>query len=102
MYTRRYGRGLIVVRREGPLPRGTARFARQLDREFEKRFSDFERRAVRTVELRDGRQALFYSYVRRREGTVHSVVIVPAGSRNYALNTVAAGEPTTSRGRSGG
>jgi len=29
-----------------------------------------------------------YSYLRERRGTVHTILIVPAGSRSYVLNSV--------------
>jgi hypothetical protein len=87
---RRDGKGFLVVRAEGRAPESFRSFTRQLDREFEKRVPDFERRSTRTLRIKAG-PAYFYSYIRRRRGTVHSVVLVPAGQRSYVLNTIAPG-----------
>jgi hypothetical protein len=38
-----------------------------------------------------GGNAFFYSYIRKKKGTVHTVVVVPDGDRSYALNTVSKG-----------
>lgn len=84
------GKGFLVIRRERPAARDFAKLSRQLDRELTRRLKDFKRQSARTVKVRAGR-AFFYSYVRERRGTVHSIVIVPAGRRSYALNTVAQG-----------
>jgi hypothetical protein len=84
------GRGVLVVRLAGSAPRDFTAFTKRLDREFERRFRDFERKSARTLRVRAG-AAYFYSYIRRRRGTVHSVLIVPAGRRSYTLNTVAQG-----------
>jgi hypothetical protein len=84
------GKGFVVVRREGPAARDFAKLSRQLDQQLARRLKDFKKQSARTVKVRAGR-AFFYSYVRKRRGTVHSIVIVPAGGRSYALNTVAQG-----------
>lgn len=84
------GKGFVVIRREGPAARDFTKLSRDLDRELGRRLRDFKRQSARTVKVRAGR-AFFYSYVRERRGTVHSIVIVPAGARSYALNTVAQG-----------
>lgn len=87
---RRDGSGLIVVRAAGRAPASFEAFSRQLDREFARRLPDFERRTARVVRVRAGR-ALFYSYIRTRGGTVHSVVLVPSGGRSFVLDSVARG-----------
>lgn len=84
------GSGLIVVRAAGRAPASFEAFSRQLDREFARRLPDFERRSARVVRVEAGR-ALFYSYIRTRRGTAHSVVLVPAGERSFVLDTVARG-----------
>lgn len=84
------GKGFVVIRRERPAARDFTKLSRELDRELARRLKDFKRQSARTVKVRAGR-AFFYSYVRERRGTVHSIVIVPAGGRSYALNTVAQG-----------
>jgi hypothetical protein len=84
------GRGLVVIRREGRPPASFSTFAKELDREFERRLPDFQRRSVRALRINAGR-AWFYSYIRTRSGTAHSVVLVPADGGSYVLNTVARG-----------
>jgi len=42
------------------------------------------------VKLRSG-TALFTSYIRKKTGTVQSVVVVPAGSRTFTINTISRG-----------
>lgn len=87
---RKDGKGFVVIRRERRPRRDTARFARQLTRELEKRLPDFEQRTAKTVKVRAG-EAFFYSYIRKKTGTVHTIVIVPATRGSYVLNTVSSG-----------
>ena len=84
------GKGLVVIRREGRPPASFKAFARELDREFQHRLPDFQRSSVRALRIGAGR-AWFYSYIRTRSGTAHSVVLVPADGGSYVLNTVARG-----------
>ena len=84
------GKGFLVIRREGRPPGSIKTFSKQLDAEFKKRLPDFQKRTTRSLKIRAGR-AFFYSYIRRRKGTVHSVVVAPAPKGSYVLNTVAKG-----------
>ena len=84
------GKGFVVVRREGRPPKSFQSFTKDLDKEFEKRVPDFQKRTTRTLKIKAG-EAFFYSYIRKRAGTVHSVVLVPAQKGSYVLNTVAKG-----------
>ena len=84
------GKGFLVIRREGRPPKSMQDFAKQLDGEFQKRIPDFQKRTTRSLKIRAG-DAFFYSYIRKRKGTVHSVVLVPGPKGSYVLNTVAAG-----------
>ncbi len=94
---RKDGKGLIAVRREGRAPRSFRTFTKQLDSEFERRIPDFRKRSSRTLRIKAG-DAFFYSYIRERRGTVHSVVLVPAGTGSYVLNSlVQGGEPDAAR-----
>jgi hypothetical protein len=81
------GKGIIVVRREKPFAGKLSGFARDLRRELGRRLPDFKAMSARLVLVKAG-NAFFYSYVRERRGTVHTIVIVPAGSRSYVLNSV--------------
>jgi hypothetical protein len=87
---RQDGKGFLVIRAEGRAPASFAAFTKELDREFKKRIPDFQRRSTRTLRIKAG-PAYFYSYIRKEQGTVHSVVLVPAGQRSYVLNTIAPG-----------
>ena len=51
---------------------------------------DFRKQSSRIIETKAGK-AFYFSYIRERKGTVHTVVIVPKGARSYALNTVSQG-----------
>ena len=84
------GKGFLVIRREGKPPASIEAFTKDLDKEFAKRLPDFQKRTTRSLKIRAG-QAYFYSYIRKRKGTVHSVVLVPAAKGSYVLNTVARG-----------
>jgi PsbP-like protein len=87
---RKDGKGFIVVRREKRAPASFGAFSTQLTSELEKRVPDFQKRSAKTVKISGG-QAFLYSYVRKRRGTVHAVVIVPDGKRSYAINSVSRG-----------
>jgi hypothetical protein len=84
------GKGYVVLRREGRAPTNFNAFSADLNRELKKRVPDYQRQSSRIVQLRAGK-AFFFSYIRKRAGTVHTVVVVPAGDRSYALNTVSQG-----------
>lgn len=84
------GKGFVVIRKEKRATSDFTKLGRELDGELARRLKDFKKQSARTVKLRAG-QAFFYSYVLTGRGTVHSIVIVPAGARSYVLNTVAQG-----------
>jgi hypothetical protein len=75
---------------KGQAPREFKKFSADLTRELDRRLPDFQRRSSRVVRVRSG-SAFFYSYVRRRKGTVHTVTVVPAGNRSFAVDTVTPG-----------
>ncbi len=81
------GQGLVVVRRRGEVRDPLATLARRLRIKLDRQFPDFREVTSRTAAI-SGRTAHVYSYVRERKGSVHSVVIVPAGRRSYVLTTV--------------
>lgn len=84
------GKGTVVVRREKPFSGNLQKFARDLRTALDKRIPDFKEVSARIVNVASG-NAFYYSYVRTRRGTVHTIVIVPAGTRSYVLDTVTAG-----------
>jgi len=82
--------GFVFVRREGRAPKNFDAFSTQFTRELDQRLPDFQKRSARIVKTAGG-NAFFYSYIRKKRGTVHTVVVVPDGDRSYALNTVSKG-----------
>jgi len=85
------GKGFLVIRAERGQPASNlAAFSRDLRGELQRRVPDFQPRSSKTVKVRAG-NAHFSSYIRKRTGTVHTVVVVPAGTRTYTLNTVSRG-----------
>jgi hypothetical protein len=91
---RKDGKGYVILRKEDKrAPRDFGQFSGELTRELEQRVPDFQKQSSRVVKIRAG-EAFFYSYIRKRAGTVHSVLVVPAGKRSYAFNTVSRGGAT--------
>jgi hypothetical protein len=84
------GKAFLVVREEGPLEGDLAQLTRGLDRELERRFEDYTKTQAQVVQLEAGR-AFSYTYARTRAGTANGVVLVPAGDRSYAIDTVVLG-----------
>lgn len=85
------GKGFVVVRREqGRPPAKVEALSADLGKELRKRVPDFKERSTKQVKIRGG-SAVFTSYIRKRTGTVHSIVIVPAGNKTFTLNTVSRG-----------
>jgi hypothetical protein len=84
------GSGFVFVRQEGRAPKDFGSFSNELTRELKKLVPDFQKRSARVIKVAGG-QAFFYSYIREKKGTVHTVVVLPAGERSYALNTVSQG-----------
>jgi hypothetical protein len=85
------GKGVVIVRREqGTPPANLDKLGTDLGRQLKKRMPDLKLRSSKTVKLRSG-TALFTSYIRKKTGTVQSVVVVPAGRKTFTLNTVSRG-----------
>jgi hypothetical protein len=89
---RKDGKGLVVVRREqGAPPRDLKTLGDSVGKQLKKRIPDLKLRSQKVVKLKGG-PALFTSYIRKKTGTVQSVVVVPAsGKRVFTLNTVSRG-----------
>lgn len=80
--------GLLVVTQqpvEGDVD--LERLGSRLGRRIKSGLRDAREVAARPTRLPAG-DAFVYSFVRRRAGTVHTVVIVPSGSVAYLLNSV--------------
>ena len=90
--------GFVIVRREqGRAGGDLQRFTSSLIKELKRKVPDFKARTAKVIKLRSGK-AFFISYIRKQRGTVHGLVLVPAGSKTYTLNTVSAGKaPVTAR-----
>ena len=87
---RKDGKGFVVLRKEGRTPKNLTAFSGDLTRALDKRVPDFQKRSSKTIKIGAGK-AFFYSYIRKTNGTVHTVVLVPDGKRSYVLNTVSHG-----------
>jgi hypothetical protein len=59
----------------------------RLGRQIKSGVADAREVASRPTRLPAG-DAYVYSFVRRKAGTVHTIVIVPSGELTYVLNTV--------------
>ena len=88
---RKDGSGFLVVTREpGRLQKSFGQTATDLTRQLKSRMPDFAGRSSKTVDIRAGK-ALFVSFIREKTGTVHTVVVVPARSSTFTLNSVSRG-----------
>jgi hypothetical protein len=84
------GKGIAIVGKEASRSRDFDKLSRELDRELPKSFSDFEKVTSHTIAVKAG-QAFLYSYTRKKKGTANSVVVVPAKSGRFTINTVVTG-----------
>ena len=85
------GKGYVIIRREkGNPPANLAKLGTTLGAQLQRRIPDLKLRSSKTVKIRSG-TALFTSYIRKKTGTVQSVVVVPAGSRTFTINTISRG-----------
>ena len=87
---RKDGKGFVVIRCEGGRTQNFNQLSAGLDKELKKRVPDFKKRSSKTVKIKAG-NALFTTYIRKKTGTVHSVVVIPSGNRTFTLNTVSRG-----------
>ncbi len=82
------GKGILVIRVEKPFGGNLQKFAVDLREELDRRLNDFREVSARVIKVEAG-NAFFYSYIREQRGTMHTIVVVPAGSeRSYVLSTV--------------
>jgi hypothetical protein len=85
------GKGYVIIRREkGNPPANLAKLGTTLGAQLQRRIPDLKLRSSKTVKIRSG-TALFTSYIRKKTGTVQSVVVVPAGNRTFTINTISRG-----------
>jgi hypothetical protein len=88
---RKDGKGFVVLRKEGRAPQNFTSFSSDLSRALDKRVPDYQKRSSKVIKIAAG-QAFFFSYIRKQKGTVHTIVLVPAGKQSYVLNTVSSGD----------
>jgi hypothetical protein len=84
------GRGLVIVNEQARGSHDFARISSDLDSALRKDVPDFKKLSSHTVGVKAG-AAFVYSYVRTRERTANSVVVVPAGRRTYTISAVVTG-----------
>jgi hypothetical protein len=90
-------KGILILNRHAHTAGNLNQVARQLDRQLKRRIPDFRKVSEQRVNIKAG-SALFYSYIRKRKGTVHTVAVVPVGANDYTLNgVVAAGAKSVAR-----
>ena len=86
---RREGRSgvLVVAQRQTPDNLNLEQLGEKLGRQIKQGIPDAREVAARPTHLPAG-DAFVYSFVRKKAGTVHSVVVVPSGGVTYVLNSV--------------
>ena len=80
--------GFVVIRSAKRARGDMAPSARELARELSARLLDFKHVREEIVAI-GGRRAFLFTYVREQARTVHSIVVVPHGSRSYVIYTLA-------------
>lgn len=97
VFRRDDGEGLVIINSQKGRAGKFTTVARQLDKRLERRIPDFRKVRSRTVRVEAG-TALLYSYARRRKGTAHTLIVVPAGDHSYTINAaVSAGSQEAAR-----
>jgi hypothetical protein len=79
--------GILIVNRQSHVSSNFDKLSRQLDRRLKRSIPDFKKVSSHGVGIKAG-QAFLYSYIRKRKGTVHSVVVVPMRSGGFSLDAV--------------
>jgi len=87
------GKAFVVIRRSGKMPKNVQAFMEKLDGEFGRRFDDFQRQSAKVLEVRAGK-AYNYLYIRKQQGTVESVTVVPVARGSFTLNSIVEGGNT--------
>lgn len=80
-------RGIVIVNRQRRVTRNLDALSRQLDRSLSRGVRDFRKVSSQSVNVKAGRGFL-YSYIRKRNGTVHTLLAVQTPSGGYTLNAV--------------
>lgn len=81
------GKGIVIVRADGPAPRFDKKFTDSIDRQLKQRLPDYRLVETKIIQVRAGK-ALYFSYVRKTEGTLRTITVIPAGSRSYVIDTI--------------
>ncbi len=84
------GKAFVVIRRTGRMPKDVQAFMAKLDGEFSSRFDDFQRQSAKVIEVRGGK-AYNYLYIRKEQGTVESVTVVPVARGSFTLSSIVEG-----------
>lgn len=82
--------GIVVVRAEAKRDASYQALARDLNSELKGRFKDYKPVTQRVIKTQAG-EALYFSYIRRRQGTAQSITLAEVGGRTYSINTVVRG-----------
>lgn len=86
--TREDRKGTVTLYRRAEIKLPLNKLIPDLRKALKKQVSDFQEIKARVVKIPAG-QALFYTYIRKKHDTAHSILVVPAGKLSYTLNFVA-------------
>lgn len=80
----------MIVRKSGKISSDLNKLFGDLTNKLKKRIPGFQKTASRSVSIKSG-TAYLYSYIRKSNGSVNTIVLVPAGKSSFTINTVAQG-----------
>ncbi len=78
--------GLVVVLPGGKPPTLGDASARSFSTELARRYADYRLISAKVIRLKPGK-ALFISYLRTKQGVLHTITILPAGRRCFLIET---------------
>jgi hypothetical protein len=81
-------RGVVVIRKRGPLARSSRPLTRDLTAQLARRLPGAKPVGARTVRLASG-PAYVYTFVRPSTGTVQSIAVAPRRGATYTIDAVA-------------
>ena len=83
---RRDKSGVLVVLPSGKAPAFNASSSKEISSELAKEYADYKFVSAAIVHLR-GKTAYFLTYLRTRQGDLHTITILPEGQRSFIIET---------------
>jgi hypothetical protein len=83
---RRDKTALLVILRTTSVPSFGRAFSTTLNRQLAGRYADYKFISAKVITIRPGKVFVF-SYLRAKQGLLHTITIVPAGSQGYVVTT---------------